>query len=106
MSDRVEQIRARAEAATEGPWVIDSTEPSIWSPRVIVIGNYTAADLYESPAWEDGTAEDLGFIAHAREDVPWLLAEVERLQRDVDHLRGIVRRALAESGEAIEGPTP
>lgn len=77
--DRAAQIRARAEAATDGPWESDSADPSIWSPDVIVIGNYTRADDYNSAAWEDATEADREFIAHARSDIPWLLAEVERL---------------------------
>lgn len=66
-----------AEAATEGPWEVDQSEPGIWGPQHIVIGNYTASDMFESPAWENGKPEDLAFIAAARESVPRMIAALE-----------------------------
>ena len=56
MTDRLEEIRSRAEAATPGPWEIGVT-------------------------YNHG--RNATFIAHAREDIPYLLAEVERLQKDL-----------------------
>lgn len=39
---------------------------------------------------------DAEFIAHAREDVPWLLAEVERLTAERDRARGLAARLEAQ----------
>ena len=83
-----------AEAATEGQWEADQTEPGIWCPKRIVIGNYTAADMFESPAWEDGTPEDLAFIAAARESVPRLVAALEAVREVLaPHVEYQLRRA-------------
>ena len=62
MSIDLEAIRARAEAASEGPWYEEGwfTEDED--------GDYVEIE----PA-------DAVFISHAREDIPALLAEVERL---------------------------
>ena len=65
------EIRARAEAATEGPWSVHRSERT---------GTYvTRPDLLGiarewSLVWQDGDAE---FIAASRTDLPALLAAVE-----------------------------
>jgi hypothetical protein len=63
-----------ASAATPGPWQVDSTAQG---PAVIV-----DADEYVCTTWEDSEFDqeaDAAFIAAAREAVPALIAEVERL---------------------------
>lgn len=66
---------ARAACATPAPWRVDDGEviaadepdvPSGYSARVVIV--------------DRGDAADLDFIAHAREDVPALAAEVLRLR--------------------------
>lgn len=80
MSDPVARAKALLEGVTEGPWEVDNDDPGVWSPECIVIGNYTAADDFNSPMWEDATRADREFIAAARSLVPELVAEVERLR--------------------------
>ena len=78
MSDRLSEIRARAEAATPGPWVAEREDDYEWT----VVGStyepdcrYVIADCgFDSPQ------SNATFIAHARADIPYLLAEVERLR--------------------------
>lgn len=67
----LDTIRARCEAATPGPW--DPAE--------------ALAALFAR-----GTLEDAAFVAHAREDVPALLARVDELEATV-----------AQAGAAIAG---
>ena len=67
----IEAIRKRAEMATEGPWQKDGAI-DIHSPN----GTEVAA------AW--GGYADQEFIAHAREDIPKLLAEIERLRKIIE----------------------
>jgi len=71
---RLEEIRKRCENASEGPWV--SSE---------MIG-----DEYVSNA-------DAAFIAHARDDVPWLLARIEELEADLVQAEYELDAALQEA---------
>lgn len=113
----LEAIRARAEAATPGPWEHRTVMVSYGRLRSVVdneTGGRLAMCDSESVA---------AFIAHAREDVPDLLGEVARLTRELDEARQLVRDGLssgphwvapaaavarwdAEAAEAKEAPTP
>jgi hypothetical protein len=85
-------VEARANAATTGPWewkVRDDSGPlAMHSGDVIVFDDGTAWGEYGSPM--HNAAADATFIAHARTDVPALVAEVRRL-------RGLVRDAYWEA---------
>ncbi|NDO78254.1 hypothetical protein GKZ75_08460 [Kocuria indica] len=69
--EQLDAIRERADSATEGRWA--------WQEDAVLL-----AWDGEEASWvlDHGAAfpEDAEFIAHAREDVPALLAEVERLR--------------------------
>lgn len=86
MNIDLDAIRARADAATDGPWRSDKEWGAIThGPDAVVHAFY--ADDCESCAVnieDEATVvidpADAEFIAHAREDIPALLAEVERLQ--------------------------
>lgn len=66
-------IKARAEAATPGPWSYYASPTS----GGYKIQGIEKAWFYEATA---STNENADFITHAREDVPALVAEVERLR--------------------------
>lgn len=73
-------IKARVEAATPAPWqranhVVDMGPPSD-SPFAVC---HSDADPSPSP-------QNAEFIAHAREDVPALIAEVERYRDTLEDL--------------------
>lgn len=99
MSDHeLAAIKVRAEAATPGPWDVEPDDGGAdWH------GFATKASI-RTAGWSDGAgwckygfdAADATFIAHARTDVPALLAEVERL-------RGAANWLL-EQVEATDGP--
>lgn len=83
---RLDAIRARCEAATKGPWELtkdgryeDHDECRINLPN----------DTIELCSYENGE-----FIAHARTDVPDLLAEVERLTRELEAAKRDIEIAL------------
>ncbi|WP_239934219.1 hypothetical protein [Streptomyces sp. CBG31] len=81
------EIAARAEAATAGPWCTDGAEiyqGDEYAWDAFWVGETCRADE------ADGGTVDAAFIAHARTDVPALLAEVERL-----------RAALSSAADAI-----
>lgn len=77
----LEAIEARANAATAGPWVPEEHRGhwSDWTDWVVLMGKnrlpYTV--LEES---------DAAFIAHSREDIPSLIAEVRRLRAFIEEL--------------------
>lgn len=108
-------IAARAEAATPGPWVVyegddyevtDTHEPAgfVWSP----------AWSDEDPEYEEQYpftrhAADAAFIAHARADIPALLAEraalvemVKRLMVCADDLAELSTWYSANNGQATQ----
>jgi hypothetical protein len=83
-SEELAAIRERAEKATPGPWIIDRVNGVIWSAdgrRVFEIGGYEEPDDHE-------------FFAHARDDIPRLLDEIERLQRRWDALKSFVQHKV------------
>jgi len=94
---QIEEIRARLEAATPGPWRKDATpgyfEPAVW------IGEGCVYPEEQS---------DATFIAHAPQDIADLLEEVGRL-RDFVAAHGLAddcgceicgeARAILEEGE-------
>jgi hypothetical protein len=67
----LKEIEARANAATKGPWVNekDANGFEIW---VAHPNDGLVADALTLP--------DTEFIAHARQDIPKLIAEVRRLR--------------------------
>lgn len=68
--EQLAEIEARANAATDGPWVLGSS------------GNVPDISYYGS-GWA-GVTKDEKFIAHSRTDIPALIAEVRRLQEKLD----------------------
>lgn len=113
--ERLAEIRARAEAATEGPWT--------WASRMTVDTDAWAVfDPQDRPlaSNHDGWSPDAIFIAHARTDIPALLAEVERLREghawlmnqwndaevDVDALAQQIEKVRALHQPWDDGPQP
>ena len=96
-------IEARANAATAGPWTAQTGEVLYWSPRptkakpnagythTLMRAEQTDYASGEFFAVVDDT--DATFIAHARTDVPALVAEVRKLW-------GIVHSAWEEAYDA------
>lgn len=87
--EQLTAIRARCEAATPGPWRENEFTGSedihqvVPSNPSVLFEHGAICDIIPSKA-------DTRFIAHAREDVPALLDEVERLNAIIAHARIIV----------------
>ena len=65
---RIEEIKARYEAATDGPWELVCSKGDFGvGPRIFNGASSGWEGWYESPEEEDAT-----FIAHSRVDLPWL----------------------------------
>ena len=75
----LQEIEARLEAATPGPWDFE-TIPETGESRVVVFSNTGDPMLDVSVAPHGVRAEDAEFIAHAPEDIRALLAEVTDLR--------------------------
>ena len=94
-ADRLADIKAREQAAFGGPWhVLDADENGMHA--VAVDGTVLV---------EVGDFCDAEFIAHARDDIPHLLALVESLTAERDALRAVVARveALADAADDTDG---
>jgi hypothetical protein len=78
--DELEEIEALADAATPGPWkaFLEHSQPIGGCSVILVDGLNDAPDMYLWLGNEMAPDEDFEFVAHARYDVPWLVAEVRR----------------------------
>jgi len=87
--ERLAEIKARCEAATRAPWDVVEIHPKHY---------HVSAALDEPPVAEvEYIIQDAEFVAHARSDVPALLAEVERL-------RGLIKAAeLTSRPDPVRG---
>ncbi|KZE57386.1 hypothetical protein SJY89_13710 [Bacillus velezensis] len=72
---KLEEIRQRADAATEGPWRIGKQSPNGLNNIGTIGGLLTAQTTDE---------DDAKYIAHSRQDVPWLISEIDRLNSGID----------------------
>jgi hypothetical protein len=89
----LEEIRARSAAASEGPWEADGWE--VYGPA-----RRWVAETHDPDNVEQCEA-DAEFVAHARTDIPNLLALVDALTAENARLRnqdGLARDALRRSG--------
>jgi hypothetical protein len=104
---RLAEIAARAEAATPGPWVPEPLNPGwvlgpaygIFENMIFRAGLPTLDEDVKAQQRADGE-----FAAAARDDVPWLLAEVERLRAERDgyaRANEILRRKNDERVAAV-----
>ena len=84
--ERLDEIEARANAATPGPW---EWHPYMGSGATLAKPNHPFHELNILKTTDDWppVAADAEFIAAARTDVPALLAEVRRLQAAVERVR-------------------
>lgn len=102
----LDAIRARVEAATEGPWHIENDSEQDYEVGIpysewpsVLVGPENAFPS----EWAKGHGEtrrvqevpellpsDAEFISHARQDVPALLAYIEQLEAQLDAVRALV----------------
>ncbi len=89
MTERLAQIRQRCEAATPGPWVEED------GFILTAAGQRMVADFVPFSANSE-------FMAAARDDVPYLLAEIERLRAEVARLEAKSKALRAECSDLWE----
>lgn len=94
----INAIRKRCDAATPGPWVVATN-----GPRDVVI----TQPIHEM--FRVAFREDAEFIAHARTDIPALLARVRELEAAMQRVRNAVAgdpTSVARAGAVMHGPHP
>lgn len=82
--ERIAEIRGREKAATQGPWRAHKSFEVIYGQKsgcdsTIVCALESEDFMYSK---ERDMQANAAFIAHAREDIPALLDEVERLRAE------------------------
>ena len=99
--ERLKEIKARCEAATEGEWSIpvNRADDSVWWFKTDqhAFNNGKAIATCHGP----GAKANAELLAHARRDLPDCLAEIERLRADMEEI-------IVESGKVdiSNWPTP
>ena len=89
----LEAIEARANAATEGPWVVTASR----SGRSLSVG----PDGFSGRERGERFREDAEFTAAARTDVPALVAFVRQLQAEVKDLREELRHVTRDAQQDL-----
>jgi hypothetical protein len=104
---RTEEIRQREQAATKGPWEAHTREEWGYGTQawIVPLSGGPSPGCHAS----DQHIRDNEFIAHAREDIPYLLALVERLEaagKKVADFGISLHEAIDDSGILIEQAKP
>ncbi len=110
---RIDEIEARANAATKGPWhaTLSESEPDNKYPGLSEPGHseHTVSPHEYVAGWRhDGgyggygiTKPNAEFIAAAREDVPFLIAEVRNLQADNAAVRAALKHSVSMDADVV-----
>jgi hypothetical protein len=88
-----EAIRARADAATKGPWFADDTDLKVNTEdgrALVVVATVLLSDEDTRENYPQASA-DAEFIAAVRDDVAALLDELDRVSRELETMREVAR---------------
>jgi hypothetical protein len=97
--EELEAIQKRADAATPGPWSA-FTDPARRADQSLIVAPPPEYGLIHVQTHKDFASlnHDATFIAHAREDIPKLLAEVRRLRDENEQLSKSVEFCVSKHG--------
>lgn len=87
-AEQLAEIEARANAATSGPWVHPNHRPDEMGLvyTAYPVNDAGARQVADSAQYCDASdVANADFIAHARSDVPALVAEARRLRESLRH---------------------
>ena len=103
-AERIREMRERCDKATPGPWAVrDEGREGIGIDQAGI--NNIGSDRFILNEGANGTRADLDFAAHAREDLPAAIAEIERLQGQLSMATGLYhaeQRAVIKARAEIE----
>lgn len=95
--ERIAEIRGREKVATQGPWrakceILEADECGNATAEMTYVSTNDKGIciLYGRGHDDANTQEDATFIAHAREDIPALLDEVERLRAENERQKEVI----------------
>lgn len=86
-NDKLKEIEKRCNKATEGPWIsfVEGRDHTCGSDFIRTAGN----DIELIGA----SVDDQDFIANARQDIPWLIEQINNLKR--------ILKKLGYEGDAL-----
>lgn len=106
--ERIAEIRGREKIATQGPWrakceILEADECGNATAEMTYVSTNDKGIciLYGRGHDDANTQEDAAFIAHAREDIPTLLDEVERLRAENEQLKEIAWNGIELMDKAV-----
>ena len=98
--DRIEEIRARVEKASKGPWTTEDGHypcfKDIKGPSFNISVVTYASDLDSDDIRK--RLDDIDFIFHAREDIPYLLTALAEKDKRIEEATSQVISLLAKTG--------
>jgi hypothetical protein len=106
-AEELEAIRNRTEAATPGPWYAEdgTKHPLVTRPFMLIYPpDEEDADTGGWVFGEISGQSDAEFIAHARQDVPKLLAEIERLKNVLNYIHELSAEFYTEEDGVFSIP--
>ena len=105
MSDRIAEIRERLERATPGPWQAISSGRAHGDHWYVTDAGEAIASIHASDGEDEDQREpDAEFIAHAPEDIAFLLARLSAVADALaqEKLAGVIFEAWnTEKGDSI-----
>lgn len=87
--DELMQIRERVKKATKGPWIEDHNTNG-WQGPIIIGSESTRRKVADIAGLDNLSYGCATFIAHARADIPALLAHIERLTEAAEYAVNIL----------------
>ena len=101
---RIEEIEARTKEATPGPWMVEYTWDRDGNEWPLIMAKNKDGEKQLELTWENAE-----FIAHSREDVPWLCKTVRQFVAQLEEVEAqcaAMREALKEISRTEQDEKP
>lgn len=94
---RIDEIRERAGQATAGKWEYDGAGcVGVYGKNDVLMYDICECD----DIWTENAEANGEFIAHSREDIPYLLGEIDKLRKENEGIRanGMIQEHIITEG--------